>query len=74
MWDDGRMSDLHDDELQHQWQLSDVTTGQVKQEWSVPDRVGTTGPFGLLGTNYFPILAQIDYNIVVCGKKITLMS
>ena len=62
---------LHDDEFKDQWQLSDVTGGQVKQKWSVPHRVWTTGSFGLLGTNNIPILTQVYDNVVVCGGKVT---
>lgn len=60
---------LHDDEFKHQRQLSDVTRWQVEKEWSIPDRVQTTGPFCLLWSDYFPILKQVNDNIVVCWKK-----
>lgn len=64
-----RASYLHDNEFKDQWQLTDVTRGQVKEKRSVPDGVRTTDSFGLLGTDHFPILTQVDDNIVVCKTR-----
>lgn len=60
---------LHDNELQDQWQLSDVTRWQVKQEGGVPDGVASAGAFCFLGADYFPFLTQVDDNVMVYGGR-----
>lgn len=60
---------LHDDELQDQRQLSDVTRRQVKQERGVPDGVASAGAFCFLGADNFPFLAQVDDNVMVCERR-----
>lgn len=56
---------LHDDELEDQWQLSDVARRQVKQERGVPDGVASAGAFSFLGADYFPLQTQVDDNVMV---------
>ena len=58
---------LHDDELQDQWQLADVTGRQVEQEGGVPDRVGARRALGLFGGDHFTVLSQVDDDVVVWG-------
>lgn len=60
-------SHLHDDEFKNQRQFGDVTSGQVEEEGSVPDRVRSTHAFGLLGADDFPVLSQVNDDVVICG-------
>ena len=66
---------LHDYELKHEGQLTDVSWRQVKQERSVPHSTG--GSFSFSAADHSSLMKQIDHhlvfcthpNVTKCGKK-----
>lgn len=55
---------LHDYELQHEVQLTDVSWRQVKQEGSVPHCTGAS--FGFSAADHNSIMMQVDHHLVFC--------
>lgn len=57
---------LHDYELKHEWQLTDVSWRQVKQEGSVPH--GAQSSFSLSAADQNSLVVQIDHHLVFCTQ------
>ncbi|CAB1331697.1 unnamed protein product [Coregonus sp. 'balchen'] len=70
--EESNSSYLHDDELHHEGQYSDITGGQVKKEGGV----GRAHTLRLLGTNHQPIMAQVicseDHGLDAVGQSLIL--
>lgn len=63
---------LHDGELQGQLLLLDVPSGEVEEEWHVPDGVVASDGLGLLGVNDMAVVVKVDDDIVAWKRRQSL--